>query len=85
MDKSLDLKLESLLSVLSLENVVVISSDPETLHLIFSFGKQKEIFRNTLEIEDSACLFFFFGLCGNFIDLSLHSIFFFFFNFTILY
>lgn len=52
MDKSLDLKLESLLSILSLENVVVISSDPETLHLIFSFGKQKEIFRGILERED---------------------------------
>ena len=38
-DKSLDLKPESLLSILSLENVVVTRSDPETLHLTFFIWK----------------------------------------------
>ena len=39
MDKSLDLKPESLLSILSLENVVVTRSDPETLGLTFIIWK----------------------------------------------
>ena len=39
MDTSLDLMPESLLSILSLENVVVTSSDPETLHLTFFIWK----------------------------------------------
>ena len=38
-DKFLDLKPESLLSILSLENVVVTRSDPETLHLTFFIWK----------------------------------------------
>ena len=65
-DKSLDLKPESLLSILSLENAVVTSSGPETLGLTFiiwrtegniqrHFGKRRQDFLVQSRVQGVKC------------------------------